>query len=213
MPNTPNASSQDKSSTILADKTAIRRLLRQRRRSLSDYQQRQAAKKLARQLKKVIPADVRHIGLYFPADGEINPLVFGDAARGKHKIYLPHMLSGNHLMFSEFGRHKGLVKKRFGLMEVSRPTFRQPHRLDIVLMPLVGYDKHGHRLGMGGGFYDRTFAYLTGNNWQSKPQLIAVAHHVQVYPELPTEAWDVPVDMVVTDRHIIRCQPQAFRKV
>ena len=64
-------------------------------------------------------------------------------------------------------------------------------------MPLVAFDKQGNRLGMGGGFYDRTLARLHEQNWQ-KPQLIGLAHECQKVDALPIESWDVPLKTIIT---------------
>jgi 5-formyltetrahydrofolate cyclo-ligase len=69
--------------------------------------------------------------------------------------------------------------------------------LDYVLMPLVAFDKFGNRLGMGGGFYDRTLARLYEQHWQ-QPQLIGLAHACQQVDELPIESWDVPLKTIIT---------------
>jgi 5-formyltetrahydrofolate cyclo-ligase len=76
---------------------------------------------------------------------------------------------------------------------------RRAGQLDLILMPLVGFDEHGNRLGMGGGFYDRSLAFRrTRRHWR-KPLLIGVAFELQRCPPLPTAAWDVPLDGIVTE--------------
>ena len=72
-------------------------------------------------------------------------------------------------------------------------------RLDLVLVPLVGFDPQGNRLGMGGGFYDRTFAYRGRRKHTSRPCLIGLAHECQRVEHLPCAGWDIPLDGVITD--------------
>jgi 5-formyltetrahydrofolate cyclo-ligase len=72
--------------------------------------------------------------------------------------------------------------------------------LDIIFLPLVGWDRSGGRLGMGGGFYDRTLAKLSG------PVLVGLSHAEQEVAEVPREEWDVPLQFVVTDTEMVRCQ-------
>ena len=79
---------------------------------------------------------------------------------------------------------------------------RYGRELDLILAPLVGFDTHGNRLGMGGGYYDRTFAYLKHRlHWQ-KPRLIGLAYELQRVADLANHAWDVPLQSVVTEQHI-----------
>jgi 5-formyltetrahydrofolate cyclo-ligase len=73
-----------------------------------------------------------------------------------------------------------------------------------VLLPLVAFDPQGGRLGMGGGYYDRTFAFLNGQKGGQKPKLIGLAHHFQQIPKLPIESWDVPLNAIVTDEQVIQ---------
>jgi 5-formyltetrahydrofolate cyclo-ligase len=76
--------------------------------------------------------------------------------------------------------------------------------LDVVLLPLVAFDRHGHRLGSGSGYYDRTFAFLTGRPRPAHPVLVGIGWSFQE-AELAAESWDIPVDWVVTERELIRC--------
>ncbi|CCQ09874.1 5-formyltetrahydrofolate cyclo-ligase [Pseudoalteromonas luteoviolacea B = ATCC 29581] len=70
-------------------------------------------------------------------------------------------------------------------------------QLDLLLMPLVAFDKQGNRMGMGGGYYDRTLASYYKQNWET-PRLIGLAHDCQQVDELPTEVWDVPLQAILT---------------
>ena len=77
----------------------------------------------------------------------------------------------------------------------------------MVLLPLVGFDANGARLGMGGGFYDATFAFKQKPAVQTKPTakpwLFGVAHACQQVDALTTEAWDIPLQGVVTDTDVL----------
>lgn len=181
----------------------LRRRLRAARRSLSLRQQRQAGLKLARTLLgHPMVQRSRHIGIYLPNDGEIDPTPFITLARRHGKIcYLPvlHPVFRNQLWFYRFDQNTPLRANRFGIPEPAQPNSerRAAWALDLVLLPLVGFDLEGGRLGMGGGFYDRTFAYrLKGYHG---PGLIGLAHALQLVDRLPVAEWDVPLDDVVTD--------------
>src|SRR5690606_40461575 len=65
-------------------------------------------------------------------------------------------------------------------------------------LPLVAFDARGNRLGMGGGFYDRTFARAPRAR-TLRPRLVGLAHHFQQVASLPAEPWDIPLDAIATD--------------
>jgi len=185
---------------------ALRRLLRAKRRALSPQQQRRAARDLYRQLAQhPLFRRARHIALYLPNDGEIDPALLRRAAqrRGK-RVYLPLLAHWprTHMVFQRLEPGEALRRNRFRIPEPRPQPARQrrPWALDLLLLPLVGFDAGGGRLGMGGGFYDRALAYrLRHKNWQ-KPVLLGLAHACQQVDRLPLESWDVPLHATVTDR-------------
>lgn len=185
---------------------ALRRQLRACRRALAPQQQRQAARDLYRRLAQhPLFRRARHIALYLPNDGEIDPHLLCRAAwrRGK-RVYLPLLAAWprTHMVFQRIDADEPLRRNRFRIPE-PRPCparQRRPWALDLLLLPLVGFDAGGGRLGMGGGFYDRALAYrLRHRNWQ-KPVLLGLAHACQQVDRLPLESWDVPLHATVTDR-------------
>lgn len=197
----------------LSDRRQLRRILRQRRRNLTRQQQRQASRALARQLMRHFSTSkARHIGLYLPNDGEIDPRDFTTEARrrGIH-VYLPvlHPVLGNQLWFYHYEPGTVLSPNRFGIPEPSARNGkrRAPWALDAVLMPLVGFDLSGGRLGMGGGFYDRTFAFKR-REASRPPRLIGLAHDTQQVADLPIASWDVPMDAIITPSREVTCHPQ-----
>ncbi|TBU72352.1 5-formyltetrahydrofolate cyclo-ligase [Pseudomonas daroniae] len=184
----------------------LRRKLRQQRRALTPAAQRNAAQALYRQLAQhPLFRRARHIALYLANDGEIDPhlLIAAAHARGK-QVYLPVLKSWprTSMVFQRIDVHEGLAGNRFGIPEPRRDNKRQRKvwALDLILLPLVGFDRHGGRLGMGGGFYDRSLAYRARrNNWH-KPTLLGLAHGCQQVDRLPMASWDIPLDATVTDR-------------
>lgn len=191
-------------------KQRLRQQMRARRRNLSPEQQGRAAHSLAKHLIR-LPVFVRsrHLALYLPNDGEIDPGPLALAAwRMGKRCYLPvlHPLSGRQLAFVRYQPDTVLRPNRFGIPE---PDFRRtprlaPEHLDLVLLPLVAFDRTGSRLGMGGGFYDRTFAFKQRHRvWRHKPQLIGLAHSCQEAGDVVRESWDLPLSAVATDQGII----------
>ncbi|MFL9814063.1 5-formyltetrahydrofolate cyclo-ligase [Stutzerimonas sp. VN223-3] len=184
----------------------LRRQLRQARRQLSPIQQRRAAKALYRQLAQhPLFRRASHIALYLPNDGEIDPrpLLLEAQRRGK-ATFLPVLNAWprTRMLFQRIMPNERLKPNRFGIAEPGfRPARQRPiWTLDLVLMPLVGFDEYGGRLGMGGGFYDRSLAYRKRRKKGHKPTLLGLAHECQKVDRLPMEIWDVSLQATVTDR-------------
>jgi 5-formyltetrahydrofolate cyclo-ligase len=146
-----------------------------------------------------------------PTDGEIDPRPIVDVANQHHKkCYLPVLRPGfqHGLWFTELHSGESLIPNRFGICEP------YPHRhgtvpawaLDLMLLPLVAFDKNGNRLGMGGGFYDYTLAYLQRRKIWRKPKLIGLAHELQKVKPLQSNPWDVPLDGVITEKEFRYCK-------
>lgn len=192
--------------TANKSRVALRRLLRARRRALSPAEQRHAARGLYRQLAQhPLFRRAKTLALYLPNDGEIDPIALQRAAfkQGK-RVYLPRLAQWprTHMVFQEWRRGERLRVNRFGIPEPRWCLQRQRRAwsLDLVLLPLVGFDAQGGRLGMGGGFYDRAFSYKTRSGGWKKPTLLGLAHACQRVDALPLACWDVPLYATVTDQ-------------
>ncbi|MBJ7222361.1 MULTISPECIES: 5-formyltetrahydrofolate cyclo-ligase [unclassified Brenneria] len=178
----------------------IRQDVRQRRRQLSAEQQAQFAQQGAeRAIKhpKIRQAD--SVAVFLAFDGELNtqPLIDLLWRQGK-RVYLPvlHPFSAGHLLFLRYAPDTRLVVNRLKILE-PRLDVRQVlplQRLDVLLTPLVAFDSQGQRLGMGGGFYDRTL-----RDWRRYgPYPIGLAHDCQHVEALPVERWDIPLPEIIT---------------
>lgn len=185
---------------------ALRRKLREARRALSPAEQRLAARRLYRQLAQhPLFRRARHIALYLPNDGEIDPRpLLREAQRRGKATYLPVLnpWPRTRMVFQQVSAGEQLKPNRFGIAEPRHCTQRQraAWTLDLLLMPLVGFDESGGRLGMGGGFYDRSLAYRARRKKSHKPTLLGLAHECQKVDRLPLASWDVPLQATVTDR-------------
>lgn len=187
--------------SLTADRQALRTLLRSKRRALSVAQQKQAAHGVYRQLAQhAWFRRARHIALYLSSDGEISPrMLLQEAQRRKKNVYLPVVSCWpeRHMVFQRINAATRWRKNRFGIAEPV-PDARQQRpvwTLDLMCLPLVGFDANGGRLGMGGGFYDRSLAACN----LPLPQLLGLAHSCQQVDQLPLEPWDMPLDAVVTE--------------
>ncbi len=186
----------------------LRQHFRARRRALTARQQQAAAERLAL-LACTWDAFLRasHIAAYLPNDGEIDPgpLVRTAWRLGK-RVYLPVLrpFSPPALWFVRYRPRQPMVPNRYGIPE---PAGRlQPvslRRLDLILTPLVAFDDLGNRLGMGGGYYDRSLAPLQRHPRWQKPRLAGLAHQLQQADALPEQPWDVPLSAILTDGTLI----------
>ena len=184
----------------------LRRMLRKARRALTPSEQRQAAHGLYRQLAQhPLFRRAKHISLYLPTDGEIDPRLLLRAAQRRGKAtYLPVLSAWprTKMVFQRVRPGDKLLPNRFRILEprVNARRQRKVWALDLVLLPLVGFDDVGGRLGMGGGFYDRSLAYLARRQSWRKPTLLGLAHECQKVERLAQASWDVPLVGTVTDK-------------
>jgi 5-formyltetrahydrofolate cyclo-ligase len=192
------------------DKSDLRRQLRTRRRALDARARRLAAEDLARALtRSPLFRRARRIACYLAVDGEMETgAVIRAAWQLGKQVYLPVLspFGPDRLWFRRYRPDSVMTRNRFGIAEPGprgNPLL-PPRRLDLVLAPLVAFDAAGSRLGMGGGFYDRTFAYLHHRlRWQV-PRIVGVAYQFQEVERLPAEPWDVPLWGVATERQLRR---------
>lgn len=193
----------------------IRAELRALRRALpAEWVQRHSAA-LARHLAdSPLFQRSQRIAAYLPNDGEADPqaLIAAGWARGK-ALYLPILRFAPEkcLWFGRYRPDTALVPNRYRIPEpaLDAETLANPRTLDMALVPLVGFDLAGQRIGMGGGYYDRTFAYLRGAGQPRAPWLVGLAFECQKLDRLPAEPWDVPLDGVVTEAGFYRFGPGA----
>lgn len=157
---------------------------------------------------------VQHMAGYLSARGEVDPLLLLHYAH-QHgiKCYLPvlHPFLKGRLWFAPW--HPD-VDYQLNIYGIAEPRFnpkqcRSPQWLDLVLTPLLGFDKTCNRLGMGGGYYDRTFAFKRFRQHLNKPHLLGLAHTFQEVDKLTPQPWDVPLDSVITTQYCLVRQTQA----
>jgi 5-formyltetrahydrofolate cyclo-ligase len=176
----------------------LRRGLRQRRRQLGLRRQHRAARHLVRAICKLDTYQQScHIALYLPIQGEIDcRLIMKQAWRDGKACYLPIIKPGAEpcMYFMRHLPSSRLQVNRFGILEPVSGLVCAAPSLDMVLVPLVGFDRHNHRIGMGGGYYDRTFAF---HRRDIKPALIGVAHVLQRISNIEPQPWDIRLDRVV----------------
>lgn len=189
---------------------AIRREVRQRRRALSPIQQQQASRAMFRlMMRQPLFVRSRNIAFYLANDGEISPhFLLQQAQRMGKRCYLPVLKPGveNRLWFARYYRDTSLYMNHFGIYEPmpEASSLIRARQLDLVLLPLVAFDRQGGRLGMGGGFYDRSFSFKNASSVSAhKPYLMGLAHRCQEVESLELAHWDIPLHAVATDAGLI----------
>jgi len=184
----------------LSTRQQLRQQIRLRRKSLTHEQQTQAAQQAAARMMGFAPVvEAQTVAAFLSFDGELDtrPLIEGLWRAGK-KVYLPvlHPFSAGNLLFLRYFPDSDLVLNHFKIHE---PALDVRHvlplnKLDVLITPLVAFDTTGQRLGMGGGFYDRTL-----QNWRAHGLFpVGYAHDCQQVDALPVEEWDIPLPAVIT---------------
>ena len=185
----------------------LRSSLREKRQELSPEQQKTAAASLFGILENQDFFRVaQRIAFYQVAGGEIDPRMLLDLALSEGKsCFLPIIQQDNpeFVSFAPYDANTELVPNKWGIAEPSTSEVISPTNFDVVFVPLVGFSKDCFRLGMGKGFYDRTFSFKIFNR-PSSPMLVGLAHESQLVDSFPVESWDVRLDAVATERHIYR---------
>jgi len=188
---------------------SIRQQAKQHRQSLSHKALQSAEQRLCVQLKrsKLIKHQAK-IAYYLASAGEISCQAFCQQ-RNITQLYLPKLYRKSYTMrFHPRKAFKQQLKKhRWGMLEPTAKAFIASKQLDVILLPLSAFDQQGHRLGLGGGYYDRALAFTQRPGF-IKPILIGLAHESQQAASIKKEDWDIAVDFVVTDRRVIHCQRQ-----
>jgi 5-formyltetrahydrofolate cyclo-ligase len=191
------------------DRDALRSELRQRRHVIPAAARIAAAEQLAeRVLALPFAPATGHVAGYWAMDGEIALHAWQLRLPSTVTYCLPVLGPGGCLRFAPWRPGDTLASNRFGIPEpdVAEESLLVPASMALVLVPLVGFDARGHRLGMGGGWYDRSFAFRNrqADNPQSPPPwLVGAAFAAQRLDMLAAEPWDVALDAVCSERDTI----------
>ena len=178
--------------------------MREKRRLLTPRQQKIAGENIAKQLSTFPPfCNSKRIAFYIAHDGEIDPgFAMGIAEAAGKECYLPilHPLKQNRLYFARRSNADFLSINRYGIKE---PLLRKAKvvpafAIDLILLPLVAFDHSCNRMGMGGGFYDRTLQFQ-----QHLTRLVGLAQSCQETGSINKQPWDIQLQAVVTEKSVI----------
>ena len=186
----------------MATKIKTRKKMRQRRQNLSKNMSNFLATQFTQHfLQTSLFKTSKRIGCYLPNDGELNLQFVIQHIWGMNKTCFLQVLNRKKLLFTQYHNDMQLKENRFGIPEpaISPRKAHSAHNLDLILIPLVAFDRAGNRLGMGGGFYDRTLAFLDKRAVWLKPKIYGVAYEFQQVDSIKTDAWDIPLHGVLTE--------------
>ena len=184
------------------ERQSLRQHIRQRRKSLSQAEQQAAAQQLVTRFQEHPEIQAaRRIALYLANDGELDPLPAIHWLWSQRKeVYLPvlHPFTPGHLLFLRYTATSSMTRNRYGIAEPELDVQQVlPHSmLDLICTPLVAFDAEGNRLGMGGGYYDRTLACWHEHGLGPRP--LGLAHDCQQVESVPQAQWDVPLPQIIT---------------
>ena len=186
---------------LAANKKALRASIKQKRRALSIEYRQQASRKMQAELTK-LPCyqAAEYIMLYMAMQDEVqlDELIAMVLKDGK-KAVIPLVTGAGLMEAVELSDMADLVPDKYGIKTVSEEKRRliAPDKIDLIIVPGVAFDKAGHRLGMGGGFYDRFMLRA------SRAVRAALAYDCQLLVSVPAEVHDLTVDYIITEKQNI----------
>lgn len=190
-------------------KNELRKQLQTIRKAISETEQQSAAQKLCDlACQQSFFKAASKIAVYWPHDGEIDThLLLNSILEQDKHCYLPVLCLKNRqtLAFAEYTRETPLIKNRYGIPEpeIVYATPIEMDSLDLIFVPLLGFDSQGRRLGRGGGFYDATFAELRRLHPKKWPKIVGLAYACQQVATIPIDKWDWHLDAVITEQQLL----------
>ena len=189
--------------TLSSSLPVLRSELKARRRSISPFYQIQSEKRACQFLSvSLLFSHSRYVAVYIDHNNEFPTGKLLDLIQRHDKpLFLPVLEDSGEpqLRFIQYSKNSRLKKNRFGIPEPQQGTILPAKRLDLVITPLLGFDAQGNRLGMGGGYYDRTFKFLKSSRSTKRPFLLGLAFDDQQVDALDAQPWDVPLDGILTE--------------
>ena len=197
-------------------RAALRRALAERRRQLPPAERLAAGAAVAALLSPLaLLTEARRVAIYWSVRGELPLLMLTRELLARDQaIYLPIVQDDGSLRFGAWRPGAALTGNRFGIPEpeLAAEVTLSGAELDLVLVPLLAFDRQGHRLGSGAGYYDRSFAFLRERPRPSRPLLLGVAYAWQEQPSLPAEPWDVTLDAIVCEHELITVHKEPWAR-
>lgn len=190
---------------LARERRDLRAAMRSRRQALPAAERMQAAEAVSQHLLADTGFSDGYIAGYWAVGGEVPLHVLQMRLRPGQVWCLPCLEDDGRLRFAPWRPGDALESNRFGIPEpaLSPDARLAPEDMAVILLPLLAFDDAGHRLGMGGGWYDRSLGFR--HDRPAPPRLVGVGYRFQQVDALPAEAWDVPLDAVVTESGLLAC--------
>jgi 5-formyltetrahydrofolate cyclo-ligase len=142
------------------------------------------------------------VGCYLPMQDEVDTLAIIETAwRANKRIFVPILRDKREMFFCEIRPDTELEQNHYGVWEPTRGFLIAPQKLDIVITPTVAFDKDMHRIGMGGGYYDRCFSFLRHRKHWFRPKLVGIAFQCQEVEEISPNPWDIRLYRLISDKN------------
>jgi 5-formyltetrahydrofolate cyclo-ligase len=183
----------------------LRRQLKSKRNQMGVPEKMAAAQAIAQHILAHLPETGGHIAGYWACNGEL-PLHILQMRLARNWIWcLPVVQPNRQLLFAPWRAGDELTTNQYGIAEptLASSSCLKPEELSIAVVPMLAFTRQGQRLGMGGGYYDSSFAFR--KNILSAPQLIGVAFACQEIGMLDVQQWDINMDFIVTEQQWINC--------
>lgn len=196
----------------MALKAHLRKHFREIRRHISmEYRQYAANAAVKHLIKLPLFNQSKRIACYLSIKDEFDASLIIKTIWQAHKeCYLPALTEKeNRLMFVRYHEGDALCPNRYSILEPANLSqVVTPENLDIVITPLVAFDSQGHRLGVGGGYYDRTFSFLQLSA-HKKPFFMGLAYAEQQADLLPSDPWDIALNGAITEKAYVPCHERS----
>lgn len=185
--------------------SAARKAALQARRSLSPERRQEFSAECVARLRQLhIWPSAKHVAVFAALNDEVDVSALWTEDAKSRNYYLPIMRSDSSLSFANFTPDTPMKTRVFGIQEpVHTPAeIIDTKKLDIVVTPLAAFDQHANRIGMGGGYYDRSFAFVRNPTINKRPYLVGVAFEVQKIEQVRCNSWDVSLDAIITEKQV-----------
>ncbi len=181
-------------------KKAIRsKIINQRKQFSKDKAKLFSSQICKRIIKHEIFINSNPIALYHPFANEVDLSLL---LKSDKQLLLPLIKENQNMVFQSYKKGDKLIPNKYGILEPIESTIIKPNEINLCLVPLVGFNRLGDRLGMGAGYYDRYFA---NNNSQKKPTiLVGVAYDFQENATIKSDTWDIPLNYIFTNKEVIK---------
>jgi 5-formyltetrahydrofolate cyclo-ligase len=197
-------------SSVADARRSLRASLRAKRRAVSAAERARAARQVAHHADRILHLHTgQRIGIYAAVAEELDTsCLIALALRRGCLVYLPCIDPRPRVRAMRFARitaaARSLRSNRFGIAEPDGPRLASARLLDVVFLPLVGFDRRGVRLGMGGGYYDRAFGFRRLRAFWHTPLLVGIGYALQEVERIAPAAHDVPLDLMITESGAIQ---------